>query len=114
MQAKLGRAPIESTALVMETDKMIRTAERLANSLIEFFQADQFTENCFEALVSSVILAKSLRARTWTDLPSFGQLDISESDARKLVLNGIGTIEAIMNANPREIEDVSFIFDALF
>lgn len=43
----------------------------------------------------------------WCDLPNFGQLDISEMDAHKLIGNGIGTIEELMNANPRDVEDVS-------
>lgn len=86
---------------------MVRTAERLVSSLVEFFQANQFTEKSFNAVLSSVILEKSFRARMWCDLPNFGQLDISEMDAHKLIGNGIGTIEELMNANPRDVEDVS-------
>lgn len=101
---------IETTALQMEAQKMIQIAERMASSLIEYFQCGQFSECSFDAVLASTILKKSLRTQAWSDLQTFGELDISAKDAGKLIRAGIGTIESLMKANPRDIEDVSLIF----
>lgn len=91
----------------MNGQKIIQIAERLANAMNEYFRADQFTGCCFNAIHSSIVLAKSLRTRTWSDIQVFGQLKITEEDAAKLVASDINTIDALLKSNPREIEDVS-------
>lgn len=90
----------------MNAKKVIQIAERIANSLIEYFQSDQFTGNCFNALLSSMVFAKSLKTHTWSDIQVFGQLDISDDDAAKLIASNIKTIDDLLKTNPREIEDV--------
>lgn len=94
----------------MEAQKIIQIAERMANSLVDYFTSVQFTESSFDAALSSTVLAKSLRTQTWSDLQSFGRLDISDKDAGKLIRADIRTAEALIKANPRDIEDVSSNF----
>ena len=60
-------------------------------------------------MVSSTILIKSLRSKTWSDRNVFGELDISKADADKLIKSGINSIDDLMKTKPREIEDVKLI-----
>lgn len=98
----------------MNARKVIQIAERITNGLVEYFQSDQFSGNCFNAVLSSMILAKSLRTRTWSDIQVFGQLDISDDDAAKLLASDIKTIDDLLKSNPREIEDVIYFLDGFF
>lgn len=61
LQAALGQIPIDSTALFLDSEKCIQIADRIVNSIIEFLQTDQLSNNCFDALLSCIILAKSIR-----------------------------------------------------
>lgn len=98
--------PIESDALRMEAEKMLEIAKRMAKSLIEYFQADQFTPSCFNSVLSATQLTKSLNTRTWYLRPFDHALDLSEIDVNKLKRRGIDSVEKLLAANPREIEDV--------
>lgn len=108
MQAFLGNIPIDNSALLVDQRRVVQIAERLTSSLIDFFQTSQFTDKCFNAMVSSTILIKSLRSKTWSDRNVFGELNISKADADKLIQSDINSVDDLMKTNPREIEDVSF------
>lgn len=110
LQALIIRIPIESAALQMEAEKMLEIAKRMANSLIEYFQADQFTKRCFNSVLSATQLTKSLNTRTWYHRQFDYALNLSEVDVNKLKRRGIETVENLLAANPREIEDVCCLF----
>ena len=100
---------MDNSALLVDQRRIVQIAERLTSSLIDFFQTSQFTNKCFKAMVSSTILIKSLRSKTWSDRNEFGELDISKADADKLIKSGINSIDDLMKTKPREIEDVKLI-----
>lgn len=91
----------------MDSQKIIQIAERIVNSLIEFFQSDQFTKDGFHAVFSATILAKSIRKRAWSDkMHAFSELNMSWEETVKLLTSGIETIDVLQTTSPREIEDV--------
>lgn len=95
------------SALLLDLRRIVQISERMVGGLIDFFQTNQFTNNCYKSILSSTILIKSLRTRTWSDCNVFGELNISKADANKLINSGINTIDALTKIKPREIEDVS-------
>lgn len=109
MRALLHQKSIDSTALLMEAKKIAKIAERMADSLIEFFQSNQFTYKCYGAVLSSTLFAKSLKTHNWNQPIQhiFHGLDISEADANRLIRSEISTIDKLLQTNPREIEEVS-------
>lgn len=107
MQAVLGHIPIETTSLRLEADKMVQIAERMVNSLIEYFLTDQFAHNCYVSVHSATTLAKSLKARTWENLHFRQVLNLDEKDVNKLIRSNINSVHDLLKTNPREIEDVS-------
>lgn len=116
MQAILGHIPIETSDLQNEANKMIQIAERMVNSLIEYFQTDQFIHNSiqtgrYNSLLSAVCLAKSLKTRIWYNhhfKHVLNEMNLAESDVNKLIRDGIDSVDTLLKTNPREIEDVSF------
>ncbi|XP_031629391.1 probable ATP-dependent DNA helicase HFM1 [Contarinia nasturtii] len=106
LQAVLGQSQINTTSLIVDAQKILQTAERVVQSTIEFFNCSQYTNDCFKAILSSTLLAKSLRMRTWNDRNIFGQLGISETAAKQLNEHEIYTIEELTGTQPREIEDI--------
>lgn len=94
----------------MEAEKMLEIAKRMASSLIEYFQAEQFTKSCFNSVLSATQLTKSLKTRAWYFRQFYHALDLSEVDVNKLQRRGINTVENLLTANPREIEDVRWVF----
>lgn len=96
----------------MEAHKMARVAERIASSLVEYFQASQFPYRCYNAVLSSTFLAKSLKTHIWNQQNQniFNAMNIDEADSNKLIRAKITTLETLLQTNPREIEDVSIIY----
>lgn len=109
LQAFLNGVTIKNSALLVDQRRIVQIAERLVSSLIDFLRSNQFTDKCFKAMLSSTILKKSLRTKTWSDRDVFGELNISKADANTLIKSGVKTIDALMKTAPREIEDVSSI-----
>lgn len=111
LQALISRAPIGSTALQMEAEKMCEIAKRMANGLVEYFQAEQFTKNSFNSVLSAAQFVKSLNTRTWYFRQFYHALNLSAEDVNKLQRHGISTVEDLLRANAREIEDVRCKFN---
>lgn len=109
LQARLSGIPIENTALQMETEKMVAIAKRMVSSLIEYFQAEQFPNRSFNSVLSATRFTKSLNTSSWCDRPFYHALSLNESDENKLQRHGIKTMDQLLAANPREIEDVRAI-----
>lgn len=107
LQAILGNVPIQSMALQLDANKMVEIAERLVNSLIEYFRTDQFAQDCYHSILSAVTFAKSLRTRSWDNYHFQQVLNLDEKDVNKLIRSGINSIDILLKTNPREIEDVS-------
>lgn len=101
---------IHNSALLVDSQKILQTSERVVQSLVEFFQCHQYRNNCFKATLSATLLAKSLRMRTWNDKNVFIQLGISDADANRLYANQIFDIDDLTDTAPREIEDVKSDF----
>lgn len=99
----------------MEAERMLEISKRMVSSLIEYFQAEQFPKSSFNSVLSATRLIKSLNTRTWYDQQFYHALNLSEQDVNKLQRCGISTVEKLLMANPREIEDVraSFFFTQL-
>lgn len=110
LQALISRIPIKSTALQMEAEKMLEIAKRMANSLIEYFQAEQFGRNSFNSVLAAAQLTKSLNTRTWYFRQFYHAMNLSEVDVNKLQRRGIDSVESLLSTNPREIEDVRWPF----
>lgn len=110
LQATLSRIPIDSNALQMDAEKILEVAKRMASSLVEYFQAEQFSQSNFNSVLSALRLNKSLNTRTWYDRQFYHALNLSEQDVDKLLRYRINTVEKLLAANPREIEDVSDFF----
>lgn len=108
LQAFLDGMEFQS-ALLLDLRRIVQISERMVCSLIDFFQTNQFTNKCYQSILSSTILFKSLRTHTWSDRNVFGELNISKADADKLINSEINTVDALMKIKPREIEDVSLI-----
>lgn len=107
LQAILSCIPIESTALQMDAEKMLEIAKRMVSSLIEYFQSEQFPNRSFNSVLSAVQFVKSLNTRTWYNRQFYHALNhLNESDVNKLQRHGINTIDQLLAANPRDIEDV--------
>lgn len=106
LQALISRIPIESTALRMEAEKMLEIAKRMVNSLIEYFQAEQYSNSSFHSVLSATQLIKSLNTRVWYDQQFCHALNLGEQDVNKLQRYGINTMENLLMASPRDIEDV--------
>lgn len=91
----------------MEAEKMLEIAKRMSSSLIEYFQAGQFTKSSFNSVLSATRLTKSLNTRTWWDRQFDHALNPSEQDVNKLKRHGFTTVDGLLTGiNPREIEDV--------
>lgn len=112
LQAVLGHVPISTSDLQLDADKIVETAERMVNSLIDYFQTDQFERNSiqmgrYNAVLSAVKFGKSLKTRTWYSQDFSQVLNLAESDVNKLINAGINAVDILLKTNPREIEDVS-------
>lgn len=110
LQAILGHVPIPSVALQLDANKMLEIAERMVNSLIEYFQTDQFAQNCYNSVLSATHFAKSLKTRSWHDChfqQMLSETNLDEKDVNKLIRSGINSIDILLKTNSRDIEDVS-------
>lgn len=85
---------------------MLEIAKRMAGSLVEYFQANQFTKSSFNSVLSATRLIKSLNTLTWWNQQFYRVLNLSEQDVKKLQRRGICTVDKLLTENPREIEDV--------
>ncbi|XP_055297358.1 probable ATP-dependent DNA helicase HFM1 [Sitodiplosis mosellana] len=106
LQAFLSGETIENSGLLVDQRRIVQITERMTSSLIDFFQTSQFTNECFDAILASTILIKSLRTKTWSDRDVFGELNISKADADKLIKSGVNNVDTLMQTKPREIEDI--------
>lgn len=106
LKAHLNRVPIDSTALLVEAQKIAKIAERIAIALVEYFTSSQFPKKCYPAVISSSNLGKTLKTQIWNHNNILNGIDITTVDANRLAECGINTIDNLLQTNPREIEEV--------
>ncbi|CAC5418727.1 HFM1 [Mytilus coruscus] len=102
IQAALGCLMVQDFSLQQDTTRIFRAANRISRCLLELL----WLRNDFKALLSSVQLMKSFRARLWEDSKYVTkQLDgIGPTLSNALVNAGITSFQKIEDTNPRELE----------
>lgn len=98
--------------------KIKERAVCILNALIEYFMSEQMTENCFEAVRSTVVLLNSIQMHLRLNESSFLKcIDIDDFDHRNLLRSGIRSIDAFFglvsqrNDEVREFHGKDFIFE---
>lgn len=107
MQAILGNIPITDSSVTEEASQLIKLGQRMGRALQEFIAT--LNVNNFSALVSIMLLLKSLHANLWENSPYvFKQFNkIGHVYSKILSSNGKTTFESILNSTPSDIEMVS-------
>ncbi|XP_071159837.1 probable ATP-dependent DNA helicase HFM1 [Mytilus edulis] len=102
IQAALGCLMVQDFSLQQDTTRIFRAANRISRCLLELL----WLRNDFKALLSSVQIMKSFRARLWEDSKYVTkQLDgIGPTLSNALVNAGITSFQKIEDTNPRELE----------
>ncbi|CAG2226282.1 HFM1 [Mytilus edulis] len=105
IQAALGCLMVQDFSLQQDTTRIFRAANRISRCLLELL----WLRNDFKALLSSVQIMKSFRARLWEDSKYVTkQLDgIGPTLSNALVNAGITSFQKIEDTNPRELELVA-------
>lgn len=115
IQAAFGNLQITEHSLQNESEKIMRSGERIAHTIVEYLSSSDFQQNhpkSFSALLNAVTLAKCFKARLWENspyvvrqLPGIGYVMSS-----LLAAAGKTSFQSILEANPRDIERVCSIF----
>ncbi|GJQ72303.1 putative ATP-dependent DNA helicase [Trypoxylus dichotomus] len=105
IQAILGSLEISEPSLLVEGQRIMRVGGRLLNCLSEYFEGK---EDYYQALLSSLTLAKCFHARIWENSPYVSrQLEgIGVTLSNALVEAGKTTFKEILNSNPRDLERI--------
>lgn len=82
-------------SLHLDLPKFEQRAVRILNALIEYFRCEQMTEDCFEAVRSTVLLLNSIRMHFRLNESSFLKcIEMDEVDHGNLLRSGIRSIDA--------------------
>lgn len=108
MQASLGNIPIADSSINEEASQLMKLGQRIGRALQEYV-ALLDDKNNFSALVSIMLLLKSLHANLWENSPYVcKQLKkIGHVYSKVLSSNGKTTFDSILNSSPSNIEMVS-------
>ncbi|XP_044252465.1 probable ATP-dependent DNA helicase HFM1 [Tribolium madens] len=103
IQAVLGCLDICDHSILSETLKIMRNGERIVKCLIEYLEVK---EKCFQALLSTIILAKCFHVKLWENSPYVSKQlpGIGNVMSSHLVNAGKTSFQLISECDPREIE----------
>ncbi|KAL1512518.1 hypothetical protein ABEB36_002100 [Hypothenemus hampei] len=103
IQAILGNLEINDQSILADSVRIIRNCERLTKCLIEYIETK---ENCFSALLNSIILCKCFQVKLWENSPFISkQLSgVGQVTSTLLTKAGKTTFKEIAQTNPRHIE----------
>ncbi|XP_029309816.1 probable ATP-dependent DNA helicase HFM1 [Cottoperca gobio] len=104
IQAQLGSISLQEFGLTQDTSKIFRNGMRISKCLSEFLS--HRSETGFSAVLHSLILAKSFRAKLWENSPYVSkQLEkIGQTLSTAMVNAGLTTFSKIEQTNARELE----------
>ncbi|XP_056149816.1 probable ATP-dependent DNA helicase HFM1 [Lampris incognitus] len=104
IQTQLGSIPIQEFGLIQDTAKIFTILTRISKCLSEFL--GQCSKTGFTAILSSLILAKCVRAKLWENSPYVSkQLEkIGLTLSTAMVNAGLTTFNKIEEINARELE----------
>ncbi|XP_058487783.1 probable ATP-dependent DNA helicase HFM1 isoform X1 [Solea solea] len=104
IQAQLGSISIQEFGLTQDAAKIFRNGLRISKCLSEFLSKKSNTG--FSALLNSLILAKSFRAKLWENSPYVSkQLEkIGQTLSTAMVNAGLTTFSKIEQTNARDLE----------
>lgn len=112
LQAVLGNLNISDSSLSQESVQMMRLAEKLAQALLEYVRVSEKMSGFgnLRTTVSAINLAKCCKTHLWENsayvskqLPKIGPVY-----SRMLASNNKTSIEALLQTDPREIENVRY------
>nr|XP_015837991.1 PREDICTED: probable ATP-dependent DNA helicase HFM1 isoform X3 [Tribolium castaneum] len=103
IQAVLGCLDICDHSILSETLKIMRNGERIVKCLIEYLESK---EKCFQALLSTIILAKCFHVKLWENSPFVSKQlpGIGNVMSSQLVNAGKTSFQLISECEAREIE----------
>ena len=102
IQAQLGCLPLQDFTLQQDTNKIFRTAPRIASCLFDLF----WNKPHFKLLYNSLLLSKCLRSRLWENSRFVAKqfTGIGLVMATALVNNAVTTFDQLLKTNPRNLE----------
>lgn len=102
IQAQLGCLSLQDFTLQQDTNKIFRTAPRIASCLFDLF----WNKPHFKLLYNSLLLSKCLRSRLWENSKFVAKqfTGIGPVMAAALVNNAVTTFDQILKTNPRNLE----------
>nr|XP_022917190.1 probable ATP-dependent DNA helicase HFM1 [Onthophagus taurus] len=105
VQAVLGCLEIKESGLLLDAQRIMRIGERLLTCVAEYLKSKR---NCYQGLLSTIILCKCFRTRIWENSSYVSrQLDgIGSTLSNALVTAGKTTFDNILAANPRDLERI--------
>lgn len=100
---------ITNASLQVESMKLLKTADRLVKCLTDCVKSSNSSMGNFKALLSCILIARSLEAKLWENSPYLSKQlrNIDDRSARLLCENGMRSIASILNANSADVERVS-------
>lgn len=115
IQAVFGSLEVLEHSLQNDAQKIMRSGEKISKCLLEYLESPDFIQvhpKAYSALLSANILAKCFHTRLWENSKHVARQlpGIGITSSAQLVMAKKTSFDAILEANPRDLERVCKIF----